>query len=193
MFEGGTICGFFFCVERSWCPARTTSRSECFKVNRQRRLSDQDAAVVESNRWNKTKRTSFDVLFVWCGRWDLNPYVEDTRPSNVPVCLFQHYRIFSYLSFISRTTRLILPNKYRKVNTFFKKILIFLLFIKKRYSDAVFSKMAHFVLQIEIFSLSMLSKSGNHYWIVENMCSKRLFKAVFLTFLLKTLLKMLIT
>ena len=29
----------------------------------------------------------------WCGKWDLNPYVKDTRPSNVPVCLFQHYRI----------------------------------------------------------------------------------------------------
>ena len=36
--------------------------------------------------------------FVWCGRWDLNPYVCDTRPSNVPVCLFQHYRIFNCLS-----------------------------------------------------------------------------------------------
>lgn len=31
-------------------------------------------------------------LFCWCGRWDLNPYVMDTRPSNVPVCRFQHYR-----------------------------------------------------------------------------------------------------
>ena len=31
--------------------------------------------------------------FSWCGRWDLNPYVLDTRPSNVPVCLFQHYRL----------------------------------------------------------------------------------------------------
>jgi len=30
--------------------------------------------------------------FVWCGKRDLNPYVKDTRPSNVPVCLFQHCR-----------------------------------------------------------------------------------------------------
>ena len=29
----------------------------------------------------------------WCGRWDLNPHVMDTRTSNVPVCLFQHFRI----------------------------------------------------------------------------------------------------
>ncbi len=38
---------------------------------------------------------------VWCGKWDLNPYVFDTRPSNVPVCLFQHCRIlFCFLSFL---------------------------------------------------------------------------------------------
>ena len=30
--------------------------------------------------------------FVWCGRWDLNPHVIDTRTSNVPVCRFQHFR-----------------------------------------------------------------------------------------------------
>ena len=29
----------------------------------------------------------------WCARRDLNPYVEDTRTSNVPVCQFQHSRI----------------------------------------------------------------------------------------------------
>ena len=29
----------------------------------------------------------------WCGRWDLNPHVIDTRTSNVPVCRFQHFRI----------------------------------------------------------------------------------------------------
>ena len=28
----------------------------------------------------------------WCGRWDLNPHVMDTRTSNVPVCRFQHFR-----------------------------------------------------------------------------------------------------
>ena len=30
---------------------------------------------------------------IWCGKRDLNPYVKDTRPSNVPVCQFQHCRI----------------------------------------------------------------------------------------------------
>ena len=29
----------------------------------------------------------------WCARRDLNPYVVDTRTSNVPVCQFQHSRI----------------------------------------------------------------------------------------------------
>ena len=37
--------------------------------------------------------TLFSRLMIWCGKWDLNPYVKDTRPSNVPVCLFQHCRI----------------------------------------------------------------------------------------------------
>lgn len=32
------------------------------------------------------------ILF-WCGRWDLNPHVIDTRTSNVPVCRFQHFRL----------------------------------------------------------------------------------------------------
>ena len=32
------------------------------------------------------------ISTVWCGKWDLNPYVIDTRPSNVPVCRFQHCR-----------------------------------------------------------------------------------------------------
>ena len=29
----------------------------------------------------------------WCEKRDLNPYVKDTRTSNVPVCQFQHSRI----------------------------------------------------------------------------------------------------
>ncbi len=32
----------------------------------------------------------------WCARRDLNPYVFDTRTSNVPVCQFQHSRIFTW-------------------------------------------------------------------------------------------------
>ena len=32
-------------------------------------------------------------MSIWCARRDLNPYVEDTRTSNVPVCQFQHSRI----------------------------------------------------------------------------------------------------
>ena len=34
----------------------------------------------------------FRVSF-WCARRDLNPYVINTRPSNVPVCQFQHSRL----------------------------------------------------------------------------------------------------
>ena len=44
----------------------------------------------------KSKRAqepTFLRSFFWCGRWDLNPHVIDTRTSNVPVCRFQHFRI----------------------------------------------------------------------------------------------------
>ena len=44
-----------------------------------------------------TKNTAQNLNGVWCERWDLNPHVKDTRTSNVPVCLFQHSRIFSDL------------------------------------------------------------------------------------------------
>ena len=43
----------------------------------------------------KSKRAqepTFLRSFFWCGRWDLNPHVIDTRTSNVPVCRFQHFR-----------------------------------------------------------------------------------------------------
>ena len=30
---------------------------------------------------------------IWCGKRDLNPYVKDTRTSNVRVCQFRHPRI----------------------------------------------------------------------------------------------------
>ena len=31
--------------------------------------------------------------YKWCEQWDLNPHAISTRPSNVPVCRFQHARI----------------------------------------------------------------------------------------------------
>ena len=43
-----------------------------------------------------TEKNRGDIYFVtpsWCERRDLNPYVINTRPSNVPVCQFQHARI----------------------------------------------------------------------------------------------------
>ena len=34
----------------------------------------------------------FSTIFL-CEQWDLNPHVINTRPSNVPVCQFQHARL----------------------------------------------------------------------------------------------------
>ena len=48
-------------------------------------------------RWfTKRKRRPKASFSFWCGRWDLNPHVIDTRTSNVPVCRFQHFRIALY-------------------------------------------------------------------------------------------------
>ena len=40
----------------------------------------------------KKSRATSALLFCWCGRRDLNPYVGNTRPSNVRVCRFRHSR-----------------------------------------------------------------------------------------------------
>ena len=40
---------------------------------------------------DKKSRIKMIRLF-WCGRRDLNPYVGNTRPSNVRVCRFRHSR-----------------------------------------------------------------------------------------------------
>jgi len=53
---------------------------------------------------NRLNKPFFNPLS-WCGKWDLNPYVKDTRPSNVPVCLFQHYRISECKSYYIKTFR----------------------------------------------------------------------------------------
>ena len=45
---------------------------------------------------HQIKKEPLGSFFIWCGRWDLNPHVMDTRTSNVPVCLFQHFRITLY-------------------------------------------------------------------------------------------------
>ena len=44
----------------------------------------------------------FPGFTTWCGWRDLNPYVMDTRPSNVPVYQFQHIRIWDCLTSILR-------------------------------------------------------------------------------------------
>ena len=56
------------------------------------------------------------ISTVWCGKRDLNPYIKDTRPSNVRVCRFRH----------SRVEQLILYTKeIEKSRGFGKKYFIF--------------------------------------------------------------------
>ena len=44
---------------------------------------------------------------VWCGKRDLNPYVKATRPSNVPVCQFQHLSLIHIYPNVILTTRIL--------------------------------------------------------------------------------------
>ena len=56
----------------------------------------------EYKRVNQRKRNQsrqIRRLWLWCEWRDLNPYVMDTRPSNVPVCRFQHTRRFKLLCY----------------------------------------------------------------------------------------------
>ena len=55
-----------------------------------------------------TRFLTVTVSTVWCGKRDLNPYVKDTRPSNVPVCQFQHCRIFVIYEGLNQTFSLII-------------------------------------------------------------------------------------
>ena len=45
----------------------------------------------------KIKSRNLCCGFFWCEQRDLNPYVINTRPSNVPVCQFQHARLCNFL------------------------------------------------------------------------------------------------
>ena len=82
-----------------------------------------DKKVSDENKGEQP--SSFSLI--WCGKWDLNPYVKDTRPSNVPVCLFQHTRIFCFCSL--RTQQEILYHRVHWLSTVFRKF--FLLSVRK--------------------------------------------------------------
>ena len=75
------------------------------------------------SQWINKKRTfgRQKFSFCWCGRRDLNPYVGNTRPSNVRVCRFRH----------SRESHYIIQHFFRFVNRFFKTFLDFFVFFEK--------------------------------------------------------------
>ena len=55
--------------------------------------SDSKPATKQDTKGKKERGFAFAKPLTWCGKRDLNPYVKYTRPSNVPVCRFQHCRI----------------------------------------------------------------------------------------------------
>ena len=84
---------------------------------------------------HQIKKEPLGSFFIWCGRWDLNPHVMDTRTSNVPVCLFQHFRITLYhyticCAFVKTVSRQTPPKIL--VLSLVKLITSFLLFLQKK-------------------------------------------------------------
>ncbi len=80
----------------------------------------------------KARKQRVYELLGWCGKRDLNPYVKDTRPSNVPVCQFQHCRIL--VSF--KLSFIIISLSIAFVKPFLKKTLFFLFFSHKQAADS---------------------------------------------------------
>ena len=54
-------------------------------------IHDYVVMICHYSVMDKKSRIKMIRLF-WCGRRDLNPYVGNTRPSNVRVCRFRHSR-----------------------------------------------------------------------------------------------------
>ena len=82
----------------------------------------------KARKYELFERCIYFIAQVWCGKRDLNPYVKDTRPSNVPVCQFQHCRIcYSFrwtLSFCSCSVSfslIIIAFIFSIVKAFFQK------------------------------------------------------------------------
>lgn len=70
----------------------TQSRSLVFVFSNKDQINTK-TQTKEKQKAHKPRCYGIYEPCVWCGKRDLNPYVKDTRPSNVPVCLFQHCRI----------------------------------------------------------------------------------------------------
>ena len=81
-----------------------------------------DISKISTEIYIEEKKTFFIIekcLFFLCEQWDLNPHVINTRPSNVPVCQFQHARL-------SRQQKELYHFKEFLSTTFFKFFVIFL-------------------------------------------------------------------
>ena len=121
-----------------WCPRRGLNEIARKRATRRRLLCIKNQnprcllmLQLESSPTSKQKGQRMLSFLFWCGRRDLNPYGKTTRPSNVRVCQFRHFRVNSD----------IILQQTRFVNTYFQKnsknltvlkTVIFLL-IKSRY------------------------------------------------------------
>ena len=74
------------------CHKKSTLLGAFFVAEKERfELSNPVKGYTISNRARSTSYATSPNC--WCGRRDLNPYGKTTRPSNVRVCQFRHFRI----------------------------------------------------------------------------------------------------
>ena len=93
IFVGRQKCVFCWCGRRD-CDSRRELRalvvrrenSSTGRVFYTAPTSSPTTLIKQKSRATRT------LPFCWCGRRDLNPYVGNTRPSNVRVCRFRHSR-----------------------------------------------------------------------------------------------------
>ncbi len=106
---------------RPWRPLPTNSPPDCLVPALATLCADklltQFSPYFKPRLPYKTKRANQLVCsFCWCGKRDLNPYIKDTRPSNVRVCRFRHSRVERYLLY---------TKEFQKSRGFAKKYFIF--------------------------------------------------------------------
>ena len=72
-------------------------------------------------KWGNLSKIRFPTLLTQCGRWDLNPHVyTDTRSLVLPVCQFQHSRIYvPQVVYYHLSLRKSIPH-LKKIDVFFE-------------------------------------------------------------------------
>ena len=101
--------------EKFYGPAEEFSKLPAFILQKKSEWSEVHSDVWLPDQDSNPNKMSQSHLcypytirqYKWCEQWDLNPHAISTRPSNVPVCRFQHARMLGHESGCQHHRRLI--------------------------------------------------------------------------------------